>query len=312
MKMTPTRRTGRRPTLANPAITSFTEDGPIGPFVNANPRLIPGQRFEMGLNIVVDQPVTVRLTSSDPSVASVPDEIAGWPDYSTTMFEIVGHSVGDVTITATLGDETVTTTARVKEDTTEIASLVGQTAGGNVARWVYELGSTDGDITIGMSGVVVGGERIATITSETPEVATVPESVIIPDNSNWPTSFPLKLHAVGTTRITVTSRGVTLETFIEVIVPILWIADIDLQKGSGRAGDEMELTITMTDDTVRDTAITLHRHEKVEMPTALMIARGKRSGSVRIRVLEDLGGGEQPMQIRWLNSLYLVGISSHS
>jgi len=309
MHMTPKRRIVRRPVLANTAITSFTEDGPIGPFVNANPRLIPGQRFEMGLNIVVDQPVTVRLMSSDPTVASVPAEISGWPDYSTTMFEIVGHAVGDVTITATLGDDTVTTTARVKEDTTEIASLVGQTTGGYAARWVYELGSTDADMTINMSGVVVGGERIATITSETPEVATAPESVIIPDNSNWPTSFPLKLHAVGTTRIEVTSRGVTLETFIEVIAPILWIADIDLQKGRRRAGDEMELTITMTDDTARETAITLHRHEKLEMPTALMIAQGKRTGSVRIRVLEDLGGQEQPLAIRWLNSLHLVGIS---
>ncbi|HWE84392.1 MAG TPA: hypothetical protein VG267_05575 [Terracidiphilus sp.] len=309
MKMTATRRMGQRPALKNPAIASVIEDGPIGPFVNANPRLIPGQRFEMGLNIVVDQPVTVQLTSSDPSVASVPDEIGGWPDYSTAMFEIVGHSLGTVTITATLGDDTATTTASVKEDTTEIASLVGSSAGGYAARWVYEFGSTGGEITINMSGVVVGGERIATVISETPEVASVPESVTIPDNSNWPTSFPLELHAVGTTRITVESRGVTLETYIEVIAPILWIADINLEKGRLRAGDERELTITMTDDTVRDSAITLHRHEKLEMPTALIVPRGKRTGSVRLRVLEDLGGDEQPLQIRWLNSLYLVGIS---
>jgi hypothetical protein len=305
--MTATRRIGRRRGEANAAIASFLTETEIGPFINANPRLIPGQRFEMGLNAFVEGAVAIPLTSSDPGVVTVPNEIAFSPDYSSTMFEIVGRTVGSATITATLGDEAVTTTVRVVKDQTDIASLVGASPQGPSGQFVYELSAADEDITINMNGPVVG-DRIATITSGTPEVASVPESVIIPDGSNWPISFPLKLHSIGTTWITVSCREVTLETVIEVIAPALWISSIEVQRGRVRAGDDVEMTITMTDDTVRQTAITLIKHEKLEMPTALIIPRGKRSGSCQFRVLEDLSEGEQPLQVRWLNSLYLVGI----
>jgi hypothetical protein len=307
--MTVKRKIGSLRLLANPGITSIhAEDEPIGPFINANPWLIPGWRFEMGLNVFVNEPVTIRLTSSDPGIASVPAELMGWPDYNSVMFEIVGHRAGTATITATLGDVTVTTEARVREDTTQIKNLVGQSPNGPAGRFVYELGATDGEITINMTGPVVE-ERIAKIHSGTPEVASVPESIVIPGNTNWPQSFPLELHAVGTTRITVECRGVTLETIIEVIVPVLWIASIDVSQRKVRAGDEIDVTITMTDDTVRDIAITIEPDTQLEMPTGLVIPRGKRSGTFRIRVLENLSG-LTPLGIRWLHSLHLVGLYS--
>ena len=296
-----------RPKLAQPHIESiYTDRLPIGPFINANPRLISGQRFMMGLNVDVREPVTIALTSSDPAVATVPATVESSPDYGTVMFEIVAHAVGAATITAMVGEVAVTTRATVRPDTTEIASLVGLSPSGPAGKFVYELGMTDADLTINMSGVVIE-ERIATITSGTPEVVSVPSSVVIPGNSNWPTSFPLELHAVGTSRITVTSHGVTLETYVEVIPPVLWIASIELTTRKVRAGDDIDMTITMTDDTVRDTAITIEPDPRLQMPTGLVIPRGKRSATCRIHVLEDLDG-LTPLGIRWLHSLHLVGL----
>lgn len=307
--MTAKRKIGSRRLAVNTGITSIhAEDEPIGPFINANPWLIPGWRFEMGLNVFVQERTVVRLTSSDPGIASVPEELIGWPEYSSVMFEIAGHRVGTATITATLGDVSVTTQARVREDKTEIKNLVGTSPNGPAGQFVYELGATDGEITINMSGPVVE-DRIATIHSGTPEVASAPASILIPGNTNWPQSFPLALHAVGTTRITVESNGVTLEAMIEVIVPVLWIASIDVSHRKVKAGDEIDVTITMTDDTVRDIAITIEPDKQLEMPTGLVIPRGKRSGTFRIRVLENLSG-LTPLGIRWLHSLHLVGLYS--
>ncbi|HVX39899.1 MAG TPA: hypothetical protein VHB25_10030 [Gemmatimonadaceae bacterium] len=300
-------RKAARPTLGQPNVrTTYSDELPIGPFINANPRLIVGQRFTMGLNVRVAEPVTIWLTSSDPAIASVPERLDVSPKYNTEMFDIVAHAAGRVMVTAVLGEVAVTTYASVGKDTTDIESLVGTSPNGPAGEFVYELGSTDAAIAINMSGPVVK-ERIATITSSTPEVASVPASVVIPGDSNWPVDFPLALHAVGTARITVTSNDVTLETMIEVIPPVLWIASIELSRTRVKPGDDVEMTITMTDDVVRDTAITIERHPQLAMPTGLVIPRGKRSGSVHIRVLDDFDG-RKPMGIRWLHSLHLVGL----
>lgn len=296
-----------RPVPASPLVTTtFTDDVPIGPFINANPYLIVGERFEIGLNVDVTTPGTVRLTSSDTAVITIPDAVEVSPDRSTVMFEIVAHAVGRATISATLGDATVTTRATVREDTTEIESLVGDPAYRPLGQFVYELGRSDGRMVINMTGPVVD-ERIATIASSTPEVASVPDHVVIPGNSNWPQSFELSLRAVGTTWITVTSRGVTLEALIEVIPPVLWIASIEVSHARVRAGDEIDVTVTMSDDTVRDTAITIEHNDDLEMPTGLLIPRGQRAGTFRLRVGEGFDG-RHPLAIRWLNSLHLVGL----
>ena len=305
-KMTPTAKTGRR-TPVKQAPTTFLEDSPLGPFINAKPRLLPRQRFEMGLNIFVEEPAMVQLTSSDPNVVTVPDELAGSPDYSSVMFDIVGRAVGNATITATLGEFSVTTPVRVVEDHTDIASLGGLSPDGYAGQFVYELGMTDGEMSIGLNGPVID-ERIATISSDTPEVVSVPESILIPGHTNWPQSFPLQLHNVGTSRIKVTSNGVTLETVIEVIPPVLRIASIEPPSIRVKPGDDVDVTITMTEETVCDIVLSLVRRIHLDAPRAVMVPKGKRSVTFRFHVREDFQTGDGPLGIRWRNSQHGVGV----
>ncbi len=252
-----------------------TESGSIGPFVNANPRLTVGQRFDMGLNVEGGAPVTIELESSDPAIVSVPPEITTIEDSGVVMFEITAHKLGRVTITTTFNETKATTTASVERTRTDIASLVGATLN-YVGSYVYELDSEGASIAVNTNGPVVK-DMIVKTTSDTPEVASVPESVVIPVNDAG--SIPLQLRAAGTSIITASCEGVTLTTVIEVIPPQLRIASIVPNSVHVKAGDEVDVAITMTDNAISDIAITLQQHDQLESPTALVIPRGRNSGS---------------------------------
>jgi hypothetical protein len=295
-------RAARRRASANPAFARFLEENdPIGPFINAKPRLLPGQRFNMGLNVFTEQPVTIALSLGDPSLATVPDHIESEQFYTHVSFEIVGRAVGETTLTATLGNFSVSTPVRVVKDEVTIKSLVGSSHEGHF-QFIHELDTDNNFISIGMSGPVIG-DTVVKLKSATPEVASVPEQIIIPDQSVGGEEFPLELHRVGTTLVSAECRGTSVEILIEVIAPVLRIESIEPQTIHAKIGEEYEVRITMSHEIVREIAITLEAPEQLQIPTAAIIRRGERSGTFKFRALQPMSPSDGVIGIRWRNAL---------
>lgn len=183
----------------------------------------------------------------------------------------------------------------------DIENLVGESLG-YVGEFVYQLNETDAQITLNITAPVAGGDMVVTLASDTPAVASVPDTITFPDGCNYAMDVNLALHAVGTTIISASCRGKTVETLIEVIPPELQVVSIDPPFVRVKPGDDVDVTITMSEEVVRDTAITLHAQQRqVDVPGALVIPRGKRSGTFRIHA-RDWVDESRPMMIRWRNN----------
>src|SRR5258708_4286452 len=109
-----------------------------------------------------------------------------------TWFEIVAVAIGSATLTATLGEFQVEATTSVVRAHSDISILDGGEIIGSPAQFIYELDGFYTDMVIRTNGLVVG-DMIATMTSDTPEVVSVPESVVIPNHSLGE-SFSMQLH----------------------------------------------------------------------------------------------------------------------
>lgn len=306
------------PPFPHPPVTIGTEhDGPLGPFFNPEPRMFPHYSAVVAIAVRTATPATVALSTSNPDIATVPASAEVWfpqgggqiPPY--VGFEVDGHAVGTTTLTATFGEHSLSTDVTVLQDDGNLDNLLGNSPPGNSAPFAYELfePGMDANLVANMTAPVVG-EAVITITSETPEVASVAEKVILPNGQNWPAQIPMKIHRVGTTLITATCRGRTIETWISVIPPLLRIASIEPQHVAVRKGDDVAVTITMSEETVREIAICLYSKPKIKAPNALIIPRGQRSGTFHFQVLDHLDTGEGSIGIRWGNDLMGVDVYS--
>lgn len=178
---------------------------------------VPGGTYAWGNYIYGDvnqslaNALTVTITSSDANVLGVP---------ATTTIPANRYYSDYFTMTAT-GGGTATLTASASGYTDTISPVVTVTG---VTPWFRA------DVTVGAgtrttggvglnSGVAPAGGYTFNLVSADPSIATVPDTVTIPQNSSW-VSFPIHGKVPGQTTISLSAPGgATLQHTVTVVQP---------------------------------------------------------------------------------------------
>jgi len=165
------------------------------------PTVAPGQSVSLALSIATNAPaggVTVNFTSSNPGVATVTSSVFIPQGQRTPLAnpQIVGVTIGSTTITATAQG--------YAPDTRNVNVTV--TATFSPASSAINL-ATSNTITLDISAPAQVGGLTFTLSSKNPSVATVPQSVTVPQGQ---TSVPVPVTGVldGTSTISANSPGV--------------------------------------------------------------------------------------------------------
>ncbi|HEX2042258.1 MAG TPA: PKD domain-containing protein, partial [Acidimicrobiales bacterium] len=188
--------TASAPGFADATTTTAATDARVS--IGAVPTMSPGERRSLPVSLTKPAPpggVTVTLTSSDASVASV-DPSVTFPAGAMvppTNPQVSGHKVGTADITArTRGylpdTRPVTVALRLSLSPTTLTVVQGRS----------------GSMTVGISGPAPAGGFTVDLSTDNPSVATVPSSVAVAEGQ---TSAPFSVSGVDVGSTTVRARA---------------------------------------------------------------------------------------------------------
>jgi len=195
------------------------------------PPMSPGESRDLPISLTEPAPpggVTVTLSSSDPSIASVPSSVtiaegqflpAGNPQVS-------GHRAGNATVTAR--------TQGYAPDDRAVTVRLLLTLTPNPRRVVVDRSAL---MTIGLSGPAPAGGQTVSLVSANPARATVPASVVVAAGQTTAT-FSVTGVSVGQTAVTASTAGATdVSATIHVDpTPVITASDVvvgrDLQEST--------------------------------------------------------------------------------
>jgi trimeric autotransporter adhesin len=146
----------------------------------------------------------VALSSSAPSIVTVPDHVTVPSGNQSASFPVVGLKDGDAVITATFGGFSVQASVHVGSDTTTIQAYLQSprlVVGVSANLQVYEQGGSYGSQTVAL-------------TSGDPSIVTVRDSLFI---ANYGSSVPVFAQMVGATSITASIPGSKVVVPVEVV-----------------------------------------------------------------------------------------------
>ncbi len=231
------------------------------------------------LRVTLHDPVAaatdITLSSSDPTVLTVPATatVVKGSDTAEVSFTAVG--VGSAAVTAQLSGSAQTATARVVQNV-YLASVS--------ALWVpVQTGAAvDGELDL---NVVAPAEVTVTLTSSDPAVASVPSSVVIRQYNDWQ-SFPILAGAPGRATITASYGTTTLSADVDV-VPDAVLTYLDLERERALVGAAVVLTPNLSAIPAAATTVNLTSSNPAvaAVPANVTIAPGEMDVAVNIRAL---------------------------
>ncbi len=189
--------------------------------------------------------VGVILSSSDPSVASVPDSVFVPVGSSSVQFPITTTAPGvstSVTITATRGGVTRTSVLTVNPSGPVTLSAVSlnptSVTGGNPSTG-----------TVTLSGAAPAGGTAVTLSSSNTAAANVPASVTIPAGSISVTFTTTTTSVTASTLVTITAaQGGTTRTAALTVIPVVpvTLSAVSLNPTSVTGGNPSTGTVTLS------------------------------------------------------------------
>jgi len=194
------------------------------PTTNPFPGQTSGNLFGVGLNVPTDAPITVTFTSTNPAIVLPPSlTINAGGNGVTSVFSTLGApALTTGIVTATANGVSVSAPVSVAPVPQPVLSRVnipfvssGQTFTGTVAL---------------SSGALLGGATI-TLTSDTPGVASVPASILIPFGSTTGTFTGIAGPVAGPVTVTITAsfNGIAQTGTLSVLPgPVLSITNFTL------------------------------------------------------------------------------------
>jgi trimeric autotransporter adhesin len=172
----------------------------------------------------------VNLTSSDPTIATIPATVTIPQGNSSASFNIVGHNPGTATITMSIGGYTTTGTVTVVKSILKFYSVPAQmTAGTSAPAYIMlylpdnNFGSLDQAMTV-------------TLTSSDPSVLQVPVTVTMPANDYR--AIPI-IQAIGGGSATITASATGFDSVTSAAISTTnpWLkADVTVGAGCSTTG----------------------------------------------------------------------------
>jgi hypothetical protein len=181
---------------------------------------------------------TVAVTSSDPSLVTVPATVVVPAGSAFTFFPAVNQTAEaqTVTLTITAGGVSVSTEATIKPARLGAVGVAqtrapgGNTITGTVALYSF---APPGGITVALS-------------SSDPSALEVPASVTVPAGADR-VEFPVVLHTVDDTqRATITATQGTVTSTVAVTITELHVSQLTLSQSAVVGGSTLEATVTLT------------------------------------------------------------------
>jgi hypothetical protein len=187
---------------------------------------------------------TVALSSSNPSAAAVPASILVSAGATTTTFSIVtatGSAGSTVLITGTSGSDS------------KAASLTITSTPPIVTGLSLSPASTLGGLTVSgtatLSLPAPSGGAVVTLTSSNTSVATVPDTITVPEGSSWASFTVTTAGVAATTTVTVTATcsGVGTSANLTLTPPVpVSVSAVTLSPASVAAGGLSSGTVSLT------------------------------------------------------------------
>ncbi len=187
-------------TVGPPSVLSVLEfEGQFGiPTTNAFPGQTSGNLFGVGLNIPTDAPMTVTFTSTNPAIvmpASI--EIIPTLNGAGSTFSTLGVP------TLTTGIVTATSNGVSVSATVSVAPVPQPVLMSVNIPFISSGQSFTGTVTLS-TGALLGGATVA-LTSDTPGVAAVPASIVIPFGATTATFTGIAGAVTAATPVTMTA-----------------------------------------------------------------------------------------------------------
>ena len=194
------------------------------PTANPYPGQTSGNLFGVGLNVPTDAPITVTFTSTNPAIVMPPSLVinAGANGASFFFSTLGAPALTNGIVTATANGVSVSAPVSV--------APVSQPVLTSVSIPFVSSGQTFTGTVVLSSGALLGGATI-TLSSDTPGVAAVPASIVIPFGSSTGTFTGIAGPVAGpvTVTITATFNGIAQTGTLSVLPgPVLSIPNFTL------------------------------------------------------------------------------------
>ena len=209
------------------------------------------------------QTSTLTLTSSSPSIATVPGSIAVAPGQIFVSIPVTGVSAGATQITATMNGKSATSTVRVTGGVATVTSLTPPSLS------VTQGGS--GTLTVTLNAIQSTNTTV-TFTSSTASVASVPASVVVPAGQ---VSAPVTVAAntVGQADITASLNGTSATSHITVTPSLPTVVALQPSTSQVVVGASSTLTVTISSAQTTNTTLTLTTNPNgfVSVPATVIV-----------------------------------------
>ena len=196
--------------------------------LSVNPSTVSGGASSTGtvtLAFTDPQPTTAQLFSSDPTVASVPQQVVVPAGASSATFTITTNAAAPptiVTITASIQN-----TPRTANLSVNPATPAGNTLSAVSVTPSTITGGASGTGTVTFTGPMPDGANVQ-LSSSNPSVASVPAETVVPANASSATFNVSTTQVTANTPVTITATwfGVTKSTTITVAPGAAPAADV--------------------------------------------------------------------------------------
>lgn len=217
---------------------------------------------------------TLTLTSSNSGVATVPSRVAFAANQTSLVIPVTAVAVGNVQITATLNDGSVSATVDVSAAAPTIASL--QPASETVSQ-----GGT-GTLTVTISAAHSSGTVIA-LSSSASSIASVPASVTLAAGQTS-TTISVSANTPGTAVITASLNGTSATSTVTVTAALPKLVSLVPATTSLNLGATGTLTVTISAVQASTTLIpvTVSPTGLVTVPTTVAVPAGQVSTTIPV------------------------------
>lgn len=209
------------------------------------------------------QTSTLTLTSSSPSIVTVPGSIAVAPGQIFVSIPVTGVSAGTAQITAVMNGKSATSTVRVTGGVATVTSLTPP------ALSITQGGS--GTLTVTLNAVQSTNTTVA-LASSTASVASVPANVNVPAGQ-LTAPVTVAANTVGQADITASLNGTSATSHITVTPSLPTVVALQPSTSQVVIGASSTLTVTISSAQTTNTTVTLTTNPNgfVSVPATVIV-----------------------------------------
>jgi len=223
------------------------------------------------------QTSTLTLTSSRPSIATVPSSITVAPGQLFVSIPVTGVSAGATQITATMNGRSATSTVQVTGGVATVTSLTPPSLS------ITQGGA--GTLTVTLNAIQSTNTTV-TLTSSLASVASVPASVTVPAGQ-LTAPVTVAANTAGQADITASLNGTSATSHITVTPSLPTVVALQPSTSQVVVGASTTLTVTISSAQTTNTAVTLITNPNgvVSVPATVVVPANQTQASFTVTAL---------------------------